>query len=86
MLKLNFSVFINNQNYLLVSFLSSYIYVLISLFMNFNFIFQVYIRYTIDNWRTNAETVGRYKSSAGEDDAIDKFTFIISLPTDFPVL
>ncbi|KAK6109716.1 putative phosphatase regulatory subunit family protein [Brugia pahangi] len=46
---------------------------------------QVYIRYTTDNWRTNIETIGRYKSSVTNDDTIDKFTFIISLPTDFPL-
>ncbi|VDK88886.1 unnamed protein product [Litomosoides sigmodontis] len=46
---------------------------------------QVYVRFTIDNWRTNTETIGRYKSSDTEDGAIDKFTFIISLPTDFPI-
>lgn len=48
-------------------------------------IFQVYVRFTTDNWQTNTETAGRYNSS-DTDDAIDKFTFIISLPTDFPVL
>ncbi|KAM3726637.1 Protein phosphatase 1 regulatory subunit 3E [Dirofilaria immitis] len=45
---------------------------------------QVYVRYTTDSWRTNIEAAGRYANSA-EDGIIDKFTFIISLPTDFPI-
>uniref|UniRef100_A0A8R1TW68 CBM21 domain-containing protein n=1 Tax=Onchocerca volvulus TaxID=6282 RepID=A0A8R1TW68_ONCVO len=45
---------------------------------------QVYVRYTVDNWRTNIETAGRYTNSV-ENGAIDKFTFIISLPIDFPI-
>uniref|UniRef100_A0A0R3RV57 CBM21 domain-containing protein n=1 Tax=Elaeophora elaphi TaxID=1147741 RepID=A0A0R3RV57_9BILA len=46
---------------------------------------QVYVRYTTDNWRTNIETAGRYKNSNLKNSTIDEFTFIISLPTDFPI-
>ncbi|VDP19915.1 unnamed protein product [Onchocerca flexuosa] len=45
---------------------------------------SVYVRYSTDNWRTNIEAAGRYKNSV-ENGAIDKFTFIISLPIDFPI-
>uniref|UniRef100_A0A915PNH1 CBM21 domain-containing protein n=1 Tax=Setaria digitata TaxID=48799 RepID=A0A915PNH1_9BILA len=46
---------------------------------------QVYVRYTIDNWRTNIESPGRFKHSFGGGDAVDEFTFFISLPNDFPL-
>ncbi|KAL3981508.1 putative phosphatase regulatory subunit family protein [Acanthocheilonema viteae] len=53
--------------------------------LNISYEKQVYVRYTTDNWRTNTETAGRYENSSSEDGCMDKFTFIISLPTDFPI-